>query len=231
MIEWHSRSRRHIWTAQMIYVSSLSIALWRPLGRPSVWGAPLRMIVGRPLSAPGAYLQFGDGTPLADNHYETSCSWGLGFSEMKLCAYLFYIQLLRCMLVQLLGKTKRIQRELFWSLKSKAKSKLIFVVSPMSMTCLPTCSCMKEKPWLSFDTGHPPTTKPLHQCEVRKANVRSIITERGTNCKEACSLADSGESGFGGSVREGKSGFRAAPLHQDVPPQPLSTRAAQHIDN
>ena len=92
--------------------------VWRPLGRPSVWGAPLTMIVGRPLSAPGAYLQFGDGTPLADNHYETSFSWGMGFYEMKLCAYLFYIQLLRCMLVQVLGKTKRIQRGLFWNPKS-----------------------------------------------------------------------------------------------------------------
>ena len=89
-----------------------------PWAAKCVWGAPLTMIVGRPLSAPGAYLQFGDGTPLADNHYEASYSWGMGFLEMNLFVYLFYIQLLRCMLVQVLGKTKRIQRGLFWSPKS-----------------------------------------------------------------------------------------------------------------
>ena len=40
-----------------------------PLGRTSEWGAPLTIIVGAPCSAPGAYLQFGAGAPLAENHY------------------------------------------------------------------------------------------------------------------------------------------------------------------
>ena len=85
-------------------VGCLPFALWRPLGRTSVCGAPLTITDsewGAPLSAPGAYLklylQFGADAPLAENPImgPSSTSLELSFSSWNCVQYIWF-QPLRC---------------------------------------------------------------------------------------------------------------------------------------
>lgn len=77
-------------------------------------------------------------------------------------------------------------------------------------TCQQFPQCMKANPWLSFDTGHPAATKPLQQRWSRKKQMCVVKAGRWLGeggavktefWEETSSLADSGESGFRGSLR------------------------------
>ena len=115
-----------------------------------------------------------------------------------------------CILWQNEKDPKRIFR---WSKKQWPMFNLV-IISPIWQHLPSYLHEMKGNPWLSFDTGHPAATKPLcsKQGEVGgKANVRSVSEWWLLKGRNLFPLADSGESGFRGSLRRGrKSGFRAA---------------------